>query len=802
MEWRRATVVGVLSGDTICVKYADLGSPYGIIKIAGGQAPNLSFYTSYGLDEPYGIEAWKQLRQLLKTKTVFVAFPPISTSPELLKIPLLGELPVITTDVKTSHDGEDVLSYLLANGCAKCIDETDQKRASLIKAAKTKALGLWSASKLQQCQQCQPPDIKKIYSEETEFSAFLIDFDSNCIATLFIPTNVTIIELEVSGIFIPSVPKELKTEISRFLADFLLFSNLRVRIQQINKKNMLVGVITSNGHDLASILLKKGYAITNDVTISLRTDSNNLLIYEKRANQRKYGLWQIYPPMHNIPIPKEFEGIVIEIVSTSILSIRPKNATKEIKVTLNGIKVPEFRIHAVSEPGGYEAYEYLRKHVGSSVRVEINDQISDVNYGIVYTRFNDGSENCVNEWLIKNNMATLCTSGVISMPTKNVKYLEQASIAARTQSNAPTQPKLAITFRIPSELELLDLVRGSNPNKKKHGIISAVYSPMCFLIDIPDSMIRIPFCLKDIEALSPEEYISEVAVDFLRTNYLNREVSFIIGNTDLSNGNVCGTFSFSDSTPDIRIELLKNGYVRLLRDEALRKFEKQAKDAKKGAWERSKRLFPISPQPPAVVLVRVTTIIDPLTVAVQTKTNSHDSFRFESLDLMLNPKPGALVVFVRNNFAYRAIVKRVDGQVAYIHLIDQGYYSYAFVEELRRITDDLSRSTAKGMSMKLAFISLFHGSEDYVVKYLHNILGNRAPLYAHVVGTTSAPEVILTVDADPNSMSVQYLMVRDGAVKPAKERPSSPLFQEFYDRLIEGEKFAKTAELGFYGRKN
>ena len=60
--------------------------------------------------------------------------------------------------------------------------------------------------------------------------------------------------------------------------------------------------------------------------------------------------------------------------------------------------------------------------------------------------------------------------------------------------------------------------------------------------------------------------------------------------------------------------------------------------------------------------------------------------------------------------------------------------------------------------MRLAFISLFNDSEDYVTKYLHNMLGNRAPLYAHVVGTTSAPEVILTVGEDQNSMSVHPLL--------------------------------------------
>ena len=798
MEWRRATVVGVISGDTICVKYSDFGSPCGIVKIAGGQAPNLSFYTTLGMDEPYGIEAWKYLRQLLKTKAVLVATPSISTSSETLKIPLLGDLPVITTDVKIAHDGEDVLSNLLANGCAKCTDESDPKKVGLSKTAKTKALGLWSTSRRQEC---QPPDIKKIYLEETEFSAVLIDFDSNCIATLFIPGDVVIVELEVSGIFIPNVPKELKTEINRFLADFLLFSTLRVRIQQINKKGMLTGVITANGHDLASVLLQKGYAMVNDVTISLRTDSNDLLVYEKRAHSRKYGVWQIYPPMHNVPIPTEFEGVIIEIVSSSIISIKPKGFAKEIHVTLNAIKVPEFSINHTSEPGGYEAYEYLRSQVGKTVRVEINDQINNINYGAVYTKFNDGSENCINEWLVKNNMATLCSSGVIK-PPRCLKSIEQHVASLRGQTNAQTPPKLAITFRTPSEAELVEFARNSTPGQRKQGIIAAVFSPMCFLIDVPDNMIRIPFCLKDIEALSPEEYVSEVAVEYLRTNFLNREITFSIGSSDLSNGNVYGTFALSDTTPDIRIELLKNGYVRLLRDETLRQFEKQAKDAKKGAWERSKKLFPISPQPPALVVVHVTSIIDSLTVAIQTKTSSLNSIRFESLDLMLNPKPGTLVVFVRNNFAYRALVKRVEGQIAYIHLIDYGYCANAFVDELRRITDQLSIVPAYGMSMRLAFISLFNDSEDYVTKYLHNMLGNRAPLYAHVVGTTSAPEVILTVGEDQNSMSVQYLMVRDGAAKPAKERPSSPQFQEFYDRLLEAEKMAKTAELGFYGRKN
>ena len=194
-EWRRATVIGVFSGDTICVKYADFSKPLGIIRIAGVQAPNLSFYTSTGMDEPYGIEAWSTLRQHLKSKNVLVQLPPISTKNETIKIPLLGELPIITTYVKTATENEDLTTFVLSNGSAKCIDEKDNRKVQISKNAQTKGLGLWSNAKRKEV---TPREPNKIYQETPEFNAILIDFDTNCIATLFLPDDVSIIELEVS----------------------------------------------------------------------------------------------------------------------------------------------------------------------------------------------------------------------------------------------------------------------------------------------------------------------------------------------------------------------------------------------------------------------------------------------------------------------------------------------------------------------------------------------------------------------------------------------------------------------------
>ena len=591
----------------------------------------------------------------------------------------------------------------------------------------------------------------------------------------------------------------MRNEINRFLAEFLFTSKLRVRVQHINKKSMLVGVISVAGHDLASTLIQKGYAMINDVTIFLRTDLNNLRSYEKLAAKKKLGIWQTIPYIHFDDIPEEFEGTVVEIISSSVLSIKPIQQQREIIITLNAIKVPDFGNKTTSEPGGYEAYEYLRSQVGKVVRVKVNDQINGINYSTVYTKFNDGTESCVNEYLLKNGMATLSSSGVIKQPGI-IKQLEQAEANRRSQANPIQRP--AVTFRIPTELDLIDFVRGTSPDKNMQGIINKVYSPMLFLIDVPDKLMRIPFCLKDIEALSPEEYITEVAVDYLRMNYLNREITFSVGNGDLSNGNVCGTFKLDDQSPDIRIELLKNGYVRLLKDESLRPYEKQAKDEKLGAWSRSKLLFAIPPQPTQSVMVYVTRIIDPFTIAIQTKLDSLNRIRFESLDKISNPKPGMLVIFVRNNFAYRALIKRVESKNVYVHLIDYGYCAWALSDELRRITEQLSNVQALGMTLKLAFISLFKNSEDSVIKYLNNMLGNsRSPLYAQVVGTTSRPEVVLTVKDDLESMCVQYVMIRDGAVKLAKELPSNPSFTELFEKLKDGEKNAKGAELGFHGIK-
>ncbi|EAX94188.1 Tudor domain containing protein [Trichomonas vaginalis G3] len=792
-EWRRASVIAVLSGDTICVKYTGFETGNKVIKIAGCQAPNLSFFTSSGVDEPYGIEAWKALRSILKTKTVLLRVPEISRSSELIKVPLIGEVEVITTEVRTVHDGKDVCERLIVTGCAKRINDFDPERLKPLESqAKSKNLGIWSTSKKLEC---GPPNIEQIY-QKTEFTAFLTDFDNNCTATLYLPEETAIVELEICGIFMPPMPPEFRNEVNRFIADLLLSEHLRVRVLQINKKKMLMGVITVNGLDFASILLQKGYAMLNEVTCFYRSDSNNLEVFEKRAINRKLGLWQTYLPLQDPPLPPEFEGTIIEIISTSKLSIRPKDQQHEVIITLNAILVPAFGVNITSEPGGYEAYEYLREQVGKTVRVEVNDTFGDINYGTVHVRQSANAEVMIQEYMVKNGLATICSSGVIK-PPKGMKAIEAAA------GKAPQpQQKRAISYIVPSEMQLSEFARTTG-EKKKQGIISAVYSPMSFLIDVLDPNYRIQFSLKDIEAFSPEEYITEVAVDYLRTNYLNREITFVIGGTDISNGTVSGYFGMGENNADIRIDLLKNGYVRLLKDDNLKQYQKQAQDAKIGDWSRAKRLFPIPPQPPALVSVYVTKVIDPLTIAVQTKPNSMNSIRFESLDLMPNPKQGNLVLFVRNNFAYRALVKKVEGHAVTLHLIDYGFVVHGLIEELRRITDQLAGIQAIGMTMKLAFLSLFDTNQDMVVRYLHNTIGSKQALQAHVVGTASAPEVILTVGETLDTMSLQYLMIRDGAAKPGRDIPDTdhPLYGDLVKHLLEAEKTAKTSDLGFYNKK-
>lgn len=792
-EWRRASVIAVLSGDTICIKYTGFEQGNKVIKIAGCQAPNLSFFTSSGIDEPFGIESWKALRSILKSKIVLIRTPEISRSTELIKVPLIGELEVITTEVRTANDGKDVCERLIANGCAKHINDFDSDRlAPLAKLAKSKNLGIWSSSKKLEV---TAPVIETIYQEETEFSAFLTDFDNNCIATLYLPEDTAIVELEVCGIFMPSMPPDLRLQVNKFLADLLLSEHLRVRILQINKKKMLVGVITVNGHDLASILLQKGYAMLNEATSFLRSDSDNLEVFEKRAISRKLGLWQSYPPLHDPPIPTEFEGTIIEVITSSKLSIRPKETQREYVITLNAIAVPNFGISVDSEQGGYEAFEFLREQVGKVVRVEVNDTFQGINYGTVYIKGQGNSEQMIQEYLVKHGLATICASGVIKSP-KGMKLIESAV------PKTPPVQRRAITFAVPTDMQLLEFVKVS-ADSKKHGVIMAVYSPMSFLIDILETNYRVMFTLKDIEAFSPEEYVTEVAVDYLRTNYLNREVIFTISGSDVANGTISGYFGIGEQMTDIRIDLLKNGYVKLLKESHLKQYEKMAAEAKVGDWSRAKRLFPIPPQPPALVSVYITKVIDPLTVAVQTKQSSMNAIRFESLEFMMNPKPGILVLFVRNNFAYRAMVKRVEGHAVLLHLIDFGFCVKALVEELRRITDNLSNIQAIGMTMKLAFLSLFDTNQDLVVKYLHNMLGNRQPLHAHVVKTASSPEVVLTVAETLESMSVQYLMIRDGAAKPGRDIPDTdhPIYGELIRHLLEAEKTAKTSELGFYSKK-
>lgn len=203
----------------------------------------------------------------------------------------------------------------------------------------------------------------------------IIEFvhDGSTMKVLLLPEYYRI-SLAISGIRCPRMNSEqpaeamLAAEAQYFTESRLLQRDVLVTLDAISN-NQFVGSIIHPKGNIAEALLAEGFAKCVDWSMrTIKSDSQKLYAAEKRAKERRLGLWKDYTPPES---QGEFSGVVVEIASAD--SIIVKTGTDQLKkIFLSSIRPPrtkEAGKTAVSQksrplydvPWMFEAREFLRK---------------------------------------------------------------------------------------------------------------------------------------------------------------------------------------------------------------------------------------------------------------------------------------------------------------------------------------------------------------------------------------------------------------------------------------------------------
>jgi len=750
-EWKQAVVVAVVSGDTLCVKYFDFPNNYAIVRLAHGKCPKFGFVENSENEEPYGDLSWIHMISLCKLKRIIVSFPPIIKETGFFEMPLLGSLPVTYNEVKVYSSEEDLLSNMLIEGLAELIDTcSDDYQNQLQRIAKQRSSNIWSSFIRSNSAYMTNP--KQIY-EISEFDTYVYKIDTNCITGHYIPDENIRFDMVIAGIYIPPLNHEMNREVSSFLAEISLSKKARVRVLYMNQENVLFGSIIIGSQDLATMLLKKGYAIINSLTVQYRSDFREITNTECSSKLKGIGIWKNITPNSQ---PIDFVGRVVEIVSSTELMIHRENDENEQVYIINGVYCGAYSVFGKSEAGGFEAFHFLReKCLGEIVKVHIDDIVSDQIYSTIWVQ-----EKSINEMMIENRIGMYISLG----------FIQKSCVddALRIHARNPIHDR-AISVRTLMGDDLIDYCKSIH--RSFDAFIVKVVSPSSVIIEVLSSRIQFTVYLCQNQKRYCNIFDYNKAISLFRRSLLYKQVSVSIDKIETTEMIVYCFFSINGNIIDFNMT------------------------------------SPIPKSPSSSVLYRknnspievvVTSILSPSILSFQI-VPPYNNTR-SKLQPLKSPKKGDNAILFRNNITYRVIIQQIGCPIQ-VSVCDYGTITNSFIDELFQYPEEIIAQPPKGLIARIAFVDFFDGYDSHIImKYLQSMLISFDHFFLHVIHDDDIPEVLITINKDLLSMCVQYVMLKDGTVKLKPYPLLNESLTKVFELLVEGENQGRTSQMGYWSK--
>ncbi|EAY07769.1 hypothetical protein TVAG_000530 [Trichomonas vaginalis G3] len=555
-----------------------------------------------------------------------------------------------------------------------------------------------------------------------------------------------------------------------FFVENLLDKQFLLRIHT-KSPNGYVGTLTQGNRDIGATMLIKGIVRFNSLTSNYLSKPNHFQALETTAKRQGTGIWADtnYKEIRTKPFPAQ----ILAIPSSNTFTIINESGDEEL-FYLSTVHCPDFSFNGISEPFGFEAWNFIRETViGKEVYITLDDDRADKKFATIKI----GNE-ILNEMLCRKGLALLSINRV----RKNSDYIEQIRNAyLYAQENqigifGSEIPKPVLVKELNREDR--DLLMADEYSRNVRAIIVEVTGSVYLKLFVPSLQTILRVSLVGLVPLQSNDWTSRRAMEVLRRCFLHHEVDVTITRYAEHSRYYRVLIYDSISKLDARVPPVHEGlvhYNKLATDDPstnkdeLEQHAEEARSKSIGIFKSEGRNSSQIPKDKAIPVI-ITKVIDETTYAVQaqndnsTKVNELLKADFPQLELL--PMEDQYVIMVRNGVNYRAQVVRNRGPEVFVNLIDYGVDVWSFVSDLRKYDDELMQYQPNGFVVSLAFIQPFRNRSkqftETCLNYIANIFALGNSVYIRRPFDRELPCVMMMMNDTPAAMTLQYALVHDG----------------------------------------
>ncbi|OHS96671.1 Tudor domain containing protein [Tritrichomonas foetus] len=802
----RGIVEGILSGDSLIIRFLPpCPTPIQIVSLEHLVAPKFGLPDGNIQDEPHGFHAWDFLRRTCIGRRVTVSSRSRDSVMQRVH-PAFGKLPIIFNRVKlidNDRGEQDVGTLAVKEGWVK-VRNSNQNENPYIKnlqkyqsEAEKAGKGIWAPNGFVRHLPVDFTDDKILSTRE--FDAIVEGVSNGTTLSLFLLPNHELIMMQIAGCRAPQFKRKMDQNSPGFLSHQqtirkFLHRVVRVRVcQKVETNNYnqnhnqnqenktFVGCLVGAPDRAIVSLIKDGLAQFYHKTADFAPNADQYISSELEAREAKRGIWaNNQTPLESKPLA-DFEGKVISIRSSSSLLIQNGNETKLFH--LNNIRVPYFFYNkgGGSEPHGFEAREFLRRHyVGQLVKVVHDGSYQARDYATIYN-----NRKCINEELVRNGLAEY-SAPIIGRPSERETQIKQAETEAKAK-------KLGLFGDShPEPVKIIDLSNYSNKTeafshfeavkgKKFDAIIEHVSSGSKFLVFIPSLGYFIRSGINGILPYAANDEFGSASKNYCMEHFQQADIEITPSEID----KYCCFFSsitvktFYGKIFDLAEDLIGNGlaeiHSRLVKTgkapENFVALQRNAAMKGVGVWAdrtRHNRELVFG----KFEKVKIVTIWNTVMYAVQflddymnqiNEVLNQPLTRIEPEEIKTLHRNQCVVAKYKNKF-YRARIENFEkdnSAIKEVKLIDIQQMNDACTE-FYHLPEELKKIEPQARAVKLAFMDPIEDYTEEQTKTAVNDLWSICSdviLYMHLVYDDDHPNVLLTDQESPNSGSLNSVLL-------------------------------------------
>lgn len=698
MNLVKAKIIAILSNSTLCVQMLEHKNKFLVVGARGLESQrNLLFHNGDLHNDP-DVRLYRKIRKYYSFKYSMISMEGVTNEAENFNVPILGDLDYIATSIFLINEKEELIDFV------------ELHKSILLDTRKEEDISDFTGS----------DSIDTLLSHVTEFDAIVLNFDSDCVVTLFLLDYFITLDIEIAGLYLV----EFNQVVREFISELVLNEKVRVKILRNRRNRLYLGTFIVNNHDITYYILTKGYGLVNDITLNCRSDSKLMNKYENDAMKQMLGFWK------NINFNKEnmsvFRGKIIEILSGNVLRIEDRLSKNNITISLAYTLSREYDIE--SDENSDESYSALIFLATNFSRKDVVVRIlgsSDKNHcALVHC-----GNTCLNELLIKYGLVKYHPA--LFLPKPEFVIANDGEKSSYLKKN----PKLLCNDAV---YKFLD-TKGSGPLT---GIVTKILSPNLHYIDFIEDGYRVLLRVKGIKTYSYYHKMYDLITEHLNRNVLYKNVR--IEDYMASGGCLIGRYSVLVNTtsiiPDISLFVSS--------------FEEQVK-----SMVPKQIGFDIEEQSvDSVIPVRITSFESPNIVSLQKESFTPIMSKRGKSSKNKSFKKGEYCLLHRNRESYRIFIRKSDDFI-YCSLLDYGINIRAFNFEISSLPKNLWHNQCSFIA-RLSFIKPFEGKNDLLLNYLRNSIDENMIFHAHILDIEKYHQVLLTFDADNNRVySLQNIIL-------------------------------------------